>query len=172
MGCRNKSGNDNVVYVQNQNMTAIHKPDSAYSWFRLGISLALATIGGIGLWAGIVVLPFIQTEFGVDRAGASFPYTMTMIGFAMGGVLMGRLADRFGIMVPMFIGSIMLGAGFIAAAYAPTYWTFVAAQAGLIGLFGCATTFGPLVADARPACAWTSSSRWCRWAPSTRRSSR
>jgi len=124
-----------------------HKPDSAYAWFRLGISLALATIGGIGLWAGIVVLPFIQTEFGVDRAAASFPYTMTMIGFAAGGVIMGRMADRFGIMVPMFLGSIMLGLGFTAAAFAPTYWTFVAAQAGLIGLFGCATTFGPLVAD-------------------------
>ncbi len=86
--------------------------DSHYSWFRLAVSLALATIGGIGIWAGIVVLPFIQVEFGVDRSGASFPYTMSMIGFALGGVLMGRLADRFGIMVPMFIGSIMLGLGF------------------------------------------------------------
>jgi MFS family permease len=72
---------------------------------------------------------------------------MTMIGFALGGVLMGRLADRFGIMVPMFLGTIMLGLGFVIAAFAPSYWMFVAAQAGLIGLFGCATTFGPLVAD-------------------------
>jgi MFS family permease len=62
-------------------------------------------------------------------------------------VLMGRLADRFGIMVPMFIGTILLGLGFIACAYAPNYWMFVAAQAGIIGLFGVATTFGPLVAD-------------------------
>ena len=77
----------------------------------------------------------------------SLPYTLTMICFALGGVLMGRLADRFGIMAPMFIGSIMLGLGFIAAALAPTYWMYVIAQAGLIGLFGCATTFGPLVAD-------------------------
>ena len=121
--------------------------DSRYSWLRLAVSLALSTIGGIGLWAGIVVLPFIQVEFGVDRSGASFPYTMTMIGFALGGVLMGRLADRFGIMVPMFIGAIMLGLGFIAAGLAPNYWMYVAAQAGLVGLFGCATTFGPLVAD-------------------------
>ncbi len=121
--------------------------DSRYSWLRLAVSLALSTIGGIGLWAGIVVLPFIQVEFGVDRSGASFPYTMTMIGFALGGVLMGRLADRFGIMVPMFIGAIMLGVGFISAGLAPNYWTYVAAQAGLVGLFGCATTFGPLVAD-------------------------
>jgi MFS family permease len=120
--------------------------DSRYSWFRLAVSLALATIGGIGIWAGIVVLPFIQVEFGVDRSGASFPYTMSMIGFALGGVLMGRLADRFGIMVPMFIGSIMLGLGFITSALSPTYWMYVVAQAFLIGL-GCATIFGPLVAD-------------------------
>ncbi|MBL8790183.1 MAG: MFS transporter, partial [Rhizobiales bacterium] len=124
-----------------------HAPDSSYSWFRMAVSLALATIGGIGLWAAVITLPVIQKEFGIDRAGASFPYTMTMVGFALGGVLMGRLADRFGIMVPMFIGTIFLGIGFIACAYAPSYWTFVAAQAGIIGLFGVATTFGPLVAD-------------------------
>jgi MFS family permease len=122
-------------------------PDSRYAWTRLAASIALSTIGGIGLWAGVVVLPFIQADFGVDRAGASFPYTMTMIGFALGGVMMGKLADKFGIMVPMMIGAVMLGVGFIAAAYAPNYWSYVAASSGLIGLFGCATTFGPLVAD-------------------------
>ncbi len=113
----------------------------------MAISLLLAAIGGIGLWAGVVTLPTIQAEFGIDRSGASLPYTMTMIGFAIGGMMMGKLADRFGIMVPMLISTFTLGAGFIAAAYAPTYWTFVAAQAGIIGLFGVATTFGPLVAD-------------------------
>jgi MFS family permease len=128
-------------------MVTSHLPDSRYAWIRLSASIALSTIGGIGLWAGIVVLPFIQSEFGVDRAGASLPYTMTMIGFALGGVLMGKLADRFGIMVPMMIGSVMLGVGFIAAAYAPNYWSYVAASSCFIGLFGCATTFGPLVAD-------------------------
>jgi MFS family permease len=111
------------------------------------VSLALATIGGIGLWAAVVTLPVIQQEFGIDRSGASFPYTMTMIGFALGGIFTGRVADRYGIMVPMFIGTIMLGVGFIACAYAPNYWAFVAAQAGIIGFLGCATTFGPLVAD-------------------------
>jgi MFS family permease len=71
---------------------------------------------------------------------------MSMIGFALGGLLMGRLADRFGIMVPMFLGSIMLGLGFVTSALAPTYYIYVASQAVLIGL-GCATIFGPLVAD-------------------------
>jgi MFS family permease len=124
-----------------------YAPDSRYSWFRLAVSLALATIGGIGLWAVVVVLPTIQAEFGIDRSGASFPYTMTMIGFAFGGVMMGKFADRFGIWVPVFVGTIFLGIGFFAAAYSTSYWMFVVAQAGIIGLLGVSATFGPLVAD-------------------------
>ena len=127
--------------------SAAHAPDSRYSWLRLAASLALAATSGIGLWAIVVILPVVQKEFEVDRAGASFPYTMTMIGFGAGGVIMGRLADRFGIMVPMIISTLMLCLGFIAAGLAPNYWSFVLAQAGLIGFLGCATSFGPLVAD-------------------------
>ncbi len=134
----------NLLYTPS--MTASHL-DSSYSWTRLAVALALSTIAGIGLWAGVVILPTIQQEFGIDRSGAALPYTLTMIGFAIGGVVMGRLADRFGIMVPMLIGTVFLGVGFIAAAYAPSYWLFVAAQAGLIGLVGVGTSFGPLVAD-------------------------
>ena len=74
--------------------------ESAYAWRRLAASLAISTIGGVGLWSAVVVLPAIQAEFGVDRGGASLPYTATMIGFAVGGIGMGRLADRFGIVVP------------------------------------------------------------------------
>jgi MFS family permease len=97
-------------------------PDSRYSWFRLAVSLALATIGGVGLWAPVVALPIVQQEFAVDRAGASLPYTLTMIGFGVGGVLMGRLADRFGILLPMVVGTVLLCTGFLAAAAAPGYW--------------------------------------------------
>ncbi|MFL5258961.1 MAG: MFS transporter [Hyphomicrobiales bacterium] len=121
--------------------------DSAYSWRRLTVSLALSTLSGIGLWAPVVVLPSIQAEFGVDRAGASVPYTAMMVGFAAGGVLMGRIADRVGIMAPMVGGALALGAGFSAAAFSSSYWMFVIAQAVLIGLLGCAASFGPLVAD-------------------------
>jgi MFS family permease len=123
------------------------RPDSAYAWWRLAASLALSTVGGIGLWSAIVALPAIQAEFGVDRADASLPYTATMVGFAVGGVLMGRLADRFGIVVPVVVGALILGAGYVAAASAATLWQFMLAQALLIGLLGSSATFGPLVAD-------------------------
>ena len=115
--------------------------------WRLLASLALSTIGGVGLWSVVVALPVIEAEFGVDRGDASLPYTATMVGFALGGVLMGRLADRFGIVVPVVLGACMLGVGYVAAAQATSLWQFMLAQALLIGLLGSSATFGPLVAD-------------------------
>ena len=74
--------------------------ESAYAWLRLLVSLALMTIGGSGMYGITVVLPRIQQEFAVGRSDASFPYALTLVGFGIGGILMGRLADRFGVMVP------------------------------------------------------------------------
>ena len=127
---------------------AAYTPDSRYAWLRLFISLVLAVVGGIGLWLAVVVLPTIQTEFGVDRAGASLPYTATFVGFAFGGYTMGRVADRYGIAVPISISGLALGAGFMLAALSQSYWQFVVVQAVMIGFLGSASTFGPLVADA------------------------
>ena len=121
--------------------------DSAYAWRRLLIALALATIGGIGLWSVVVALPAIEAEFGVDRGGASIPYFATMLGFAVGGVLMGRLTDRLGVRIPVMIGALCIGLGYFAASAATGMWQFILAQAVLIGMFGSSSTFGPLVAD-------------------------
>jgi MFS family permease len=121
--------------------------ESPYAWMRLAVSLVLMTIGGSGMYSITVVLPRIQEDFGVARADASLPYTVTMIGFGLGGVLMGRLADRFGVVVPVGLGALGLGTGFIAAGLAPNLWLFCAAQGVLIGLLGTSATFAPLVAD-------------------------
>jgi len=39
--------------------------ESTYAWLRLAASLALATIGGVGVWSVVVALPAVQQEFGV-----------------------------------------------------------------------------------------------------------
>ena len=54
-------------------MSAASLIDSPYAWVRLAITVALGTIGSIGMWAAVVVLPEAQVEFAVDRAGASLP---------------------------------------------------------------------------------------------------
>ena len=71
-------------------MLMISEADSIYSWIRLAITLLIAIIGNIGMWVIILVLPSVQTEFGVDRASASLPFALTMIGFAFGNYFMGK----------------------------------------------------------------------------------
>jgi MFS family permease len=121
--------------------------ESRYAWARLCAALALMTIGGSGMYAISVVLPRVQTEFGVGRSDASLPYTFTMIGFGLGGILMGRLSDRFGVIVPIILGAFGLCAGFVAAGMAGSLWQFNLAQGLLIGLLGTSATFAPMVAD-------------------------
>ncbi len=120
--------------------------DSPYAWRRLAVAVLLSTIGGVGMWSVVVALPAMQADFGVDRAAASLPYTLTMFGFAGGGVLLGQLADRFGVTVPVIISTIMLGAGYIAVGHSDTLWQVAIAHGLLIGV-GTSATFAPLMAD-------------------------
>jgi MFS family permease len=122
------------------------EPESAYAWNRLSAALLLSAIGGIGMWSVIVALPAVQAEFGVARSAASLPYTMTMICFGFGGILMGRLSDRFGIIVPVIGGSVCLGLGYIVASQATSLWQFVLVQGLLVGV-ASSVAFAPLIAD-------------------------
>ena len=85
--------------------------DSRYSWIRLGVSLLIATIGNVGMWAIIVIMPAMQAEFQTARADASLPYTLTMIGFALGNLVIGRAVDRFGISFALSAAALSIGAG-------------------------------------------------------------
>jgi MFS family permease len=123
-----------------------YAPDGPYAYARLGLSLVIATLVGAGMWAVIVVLPKVQAEFGVDRAAASAPYTFMMLGLAFGTIVLGRLADRTGIVVPLLIASVCLGLGFIVAGFAPGLLVFTAAHGLLIGV-GAGTGFAPMMAD-------------------------
>ena len=121
--------------------------ESAHAWTRLVVSLAIMTIGGVGMYSAAVVLPAMQADFAVVRGDASLPYTLTLMGFGIGGILMGRVADRWGVTVAVLVGSIGLGLGFVAAGSATNLWQFSIAHGLLIGLLGTSATFAPLVAD-------------------------
>ena len=110
--------------------------DSRYAMTRLGITLLLMMVGASGMYVVPVVLPAVQAEFGVARADASLPYTLLMIGFGVGGMVMGRLADRFGVTVPLIVGAAGLSLGYVAAALAGNIVVFAVAHGLLIGLAG------------------------------------
>ncbi|WP_226574208.1 MFS transporter [Acuticoccus sediminis] len=126
-------------------MTADDVLDSRYSWVRLLLTLAVAAVGNVGIWAVVVIMPALQAEFAIDRADASLPYTMTMIGFAFGNVVVGRIVDRFGITVALLVATGFLGIGYAATAIA-SHVLLVYALHILIGI-GTGACFGPLLAD-------------------------
>src|SRR5437762_11796586 len=82
--------------------------ESAYAWARLFAALLLSSIGGVGMWSAIVVLPAVQAEFGVARSAPSLPSTATMICFGLGGCGRGPLFVLFGIFAPGAGGAVTL----------------------------------------------------------------
>jgi MFS family permease len=121
--------------------------DSRAAWLRLVAALALSTLGGVGMWSVVVALPAIQAEFGVTRAAASFPYTLTMLGFGVGGIMMGRLSDRYGVRLPMVGATCALAIGYVAASLSSSLLMYAIVQGLLIGMLGSSASFGPLLAD-------------------------
>ena len=119
--------------------------DSLYSWTRLFIALLLATVGNIGMWVVVIVLPDIQQEFKIDRGTASIPFALTMVGFAIGNWVMGHVVDRYGITKTIILAATVNTAGYIAAMYVNNVY-YLSILQFFIGL-GTAAAFGPLIAD-------------------------
>jgi len=121
-------------------------PDSRQAWVRLVLALVIGSIGAVGMWAVVVVIPVVQAEFGATRAAVSLAFTLMMFGFGLGGVIAGRITDRFGIVPAMAISIAFLGVANVLAGLSTMLWQFVAVYF-LIGL-GTSATFAPLMAEA------------------------
>ncbi|WP_338308372.1 MFS transporter [Bradyrhizobium sp. TM233] len=121
-------------------------PDSRRAWIRLVLALLIGSIGGVGMWAIVVMLPAVQTEFSATRGAVSLAFTLMMFGFGLGGVIAGKITDRFGIVPAMAISIAFLGVANVLAGLSTELWQFVAAYF-LIGL-GTSATFAPLMAEA------------------------
>jgi MFS family permease len=121
-------------------------PDSRRAWLRLAIALVIGSLGAVGMWSVVVALPVVQSEFGASRGTASLAFTMVMLGFGSGGVLTGKITDRYGIVTAIGLGIGLLGLGYIGAGLSGSIWQFILIHF-LIGLSSSAT-FGPLMAEA------------------------
>jgi MFS family permease len=120
--------------------------DSRHAAWRLLFTLGLVVLGNSSMYVVSVVLPAVQSEFGVGRGDASLPYTLMMISLGLGGLLTGRLADRHGLMPVLWVGALATCAGFVLAGLSGSIWAFGLAH-GLLGFIGASSTFAPLNAD-------------------------
>ena len=120
--------------------------ESTYAWLRLVASTGIGTVGCVAMWSYVVALPAVQTDLGVTRADASLPFTAVMLGFGVGCIVLGRLVDRIGIVLPIAGAAVLMGLGYIAAGLSGNLWQLSLAYGALVG-FGSSTAFGPMVAD-------------------------
>jgi MFS family permease len=121
-------------------------PDSRRAWTRLAVAVLIGSLGSVGMWSVVVALPVVQTEFGASRGTASLAFTMVMLGFGSGGVLTGKITDRYGIVTAIGLGIGILALGYIGAGMSSSIWQFILVHFA-IGLSSSAT-FGPLMAEA------------------------
>jgi hypothetical protein len=121
-------------------------PDSRQAWVRLVLALLIGSVGAVGMWSVVVVIPVVQAEFGATRGAVSLAFTLTMFGFGLGGVIAGKITDRFGIVPAMAISICFLVVANVLAGLSTMLWQFVAVYF-LIGL-GTSATFAPLMAEA------------------------
>ena len=126
---------------------SVPRSSNVYPVVRLLASLLLMTIAGSAMYAAILVLEPAAEEFGTGRGAGSMPYTLFMIGFGLGGIMMGRLSDRFGIAATALLASLCLPAGLLFAARATELWHFSVSLGVLCGLFGMSATFAPVASD-------------------------
>ena len=121
-------------------------PDSRRAWTRLAVAVLIGSLGSVGMWSVVVALPAVQTEFAANRGTASLAFTLMMLGFGSGGILTGKITDRYGIVTAIGLGVGIFGLGYIGAGLSSSIWQFILLHF-LIGLSASAT-FGPLMAEA------------------------
>ena len=54
----------------------------------------LCALGFIGMWSVVMILPSIETEFQISRSSVTIPYVLTMFGFGVGNIIVGKLIAK------------------------------------------------------------------------------
>ena len=121
--------------------------NSIFPILRALNSLAIMTVAMSGMYASVMVLEPATREFDIGRGAGALPYTMYMVGFGLGNIILGKWADRTGIAALALLAAFSLPAGLYLASMAEELWAFVITLTFLCGFLGGAFAFGPLVAD-------------------------
>jgi len=136
-----------MINLEGRTVTAMRDSESPYRWVIVGTS-AIMLAFGVGLIANglSVFIKPLNTEFGWQRGSVSLIYFAGVMGMVLGGIVMGRVADRTATRRVSLFGAIVLGLCLLAAARADALWQFNLLFF-LAGFLGAGSIFAPLVAN-------------------------
>jgi MFS family permease len=125
-----------------------HAPEAASietrtSWVVAFAALAIMSISYGAPVVAVVALKQIAADLGSERSVPSLAYSLAWLGTAVGGLAMGRIAERIGVRWTAGFGALMVGLGlFIATGGSP--WQLYLGYGLLVGLVGNAGINAPL----------------------------
>jgi MFS family permease len=121
--------------------------ESRTGWIVATASLLLMAVGYGTPYVVIVAMKPIAAEMGWPRAVPSLANALAYVGAGTGGMLFGWVADRIGsTKIPCLVGAVMVGLGALVATHGGE-WQLYLSHGLMIGLFGNAAFFAPLMAN-------------------------
>ena len=121
----------------------MHQPQSASiesrsSWLVATVALVTMLMAYGSAWIAVVALGDIAAEAGGARSVPALASSLAWIGSGVGGILMGRIADRVGTRWTVLSGALMIGAGLALSTLGPPgpLWVGHGLFIGLLGIGG------------------------------------
>jgi MFS family permease len=114
----------------------ISSVETKQSWIVAVVALAImGLVFGAG-WITSVALTEIAAEIGGRRSVPALATSLAWLGGGIGGVMMGRFANRFGMRPSVVFGALMVGSGLAISTLGPPgpLWTGHAVFMGLLGI--------------------------------------
>jgi MFS family permease len=112
------------------------------SWVVAGVVLVIMAIAFGAPWVTIVALKSIAAEVGGERSVPAFATALMWIGSGIGGILMGRVAERVGIRFTVLFGAAMIAVGLALSTSGPS-WPLYIGHGLFIGLLGIGSINAP-----------------------------
>ena len=118
-----------------------------YRWVVVAVAATMLAIGNSLIMNGIsVFIVPLNEEFGWSRGEVSLMNFTGLLGYALGGVAMGRIADKTSTRPVCIFGAVTLGVCLLCASQAWVLWQFYLLFF-LAGFFGAGSLFAPLFAN-------------------------
>lgn len=100
----------------------------------LFLCTVVATMTSIGMSTFSLFLPPIEKEFALTRSLVTVPYMVAMLGWAVGALTFGKLADDLGSRPVILIGIALMGAGFAGMGLSQNLWQMSLTYGVCVGL--------------------------------------
>jgi MFS family permease len=113
------------------------------SWLVAIVALGILSISFGGPVITIVALKPIAAEFGDVRSVPALAVSLAWLGSAVGGIAMGRIAERTGVRWTVIFGALMIAAGLVLSSLGGR-WSLYVGHGLFMGLLGNAGINAPL----------------------------